>query len=206
MATKSFVMSNFMTSPTTLITIISLGLFIQFSLDSRQLYLELALEKVTLNNTRKAEANLVFFNRVPKVGSQTMISLLQRMQQFNNFTHFTDSAELKAQFGEKTTLRSVEEKRQYCEMFAKNFSEPSSYSKHISFFHFHDCGPQYKQPIYVNFVREPVQRIISWYYYIRAPWYAFEMNANKTKYVSKCQIYAYIFYSFYSVFQNFCNF
>ncbi len=27
------------------------------------------------------------------------------------------------------------------------------------------------QPIYINFVREPVQRIISWYYYIRAPWY-----------------------------------
>ncbi len=24
--------------------------------------------------------------------------------------------------------------------------------------------------MYVNFVREPVQRVISWYYYIRSPW------------------------------------
>lgn len=45
--------------------------------------------------------------------------------------------------------------------------------------------PSPPQPIYINFVREPVQRIISWYYYIRAPWYHFKYNENRTKFVGE---------------------
>ena len=29
-------------------------------------------------------------------------------------------------------------------------------------------------PIYVNMIRDPIERVISWFYYIRAPWYIIE--------------------------------
>jgi hypothetical protein len=73
---------------------------------------------------------------------------------------------------------------------------PASYSKHISFLDFdqfqlhqksrdfasiiEDKNYVYRKPVYVNMVREPVNRIVSWYYYIRAPWYILERNENGT--------------------------
>ena len=40
---------------------------------------------------------------------------------------------------------------------------------------------KYKRPIFVNMVREPINRVISWYYYIRAPWYIIEPIKNGTR-------------------------
>ena len=165
-----------------LILVICLGLIVQLSIDKATLTTELEFEVAKLNNTRKAETDKLFFNRVPKVGSQTIISLLRRMQNINNFTHFTDNQEIKNKQGEKTTLHTLSEKQIYCNMFRDNFTEGTSYSKHMSYLDFKDCGEEYKQPIYLNFVREPVQRVISWYYYIRAPWYQFAANENGTAY------------------------
>ena len=46
---------------------------------------------------------------------------------------------------------------------------PMAFLKHQNFFDFSEFG--HRSPLYINFVRHPVERIISWYYYVRAPWY-----------------------------------
>lgn len=38
-----------------------------------------------LNNTQRAGIEVVFFNRVPKVGSQTFMELLRRLAMKNRF-------------------------------------------------------------------------------------------------------------------------
>lgn len=52
------------------------------------------------------------------------------------------------------------------------YGEPTSYSKHVAYVDFDAID--YPQPIYVNLIRDPVERIISWFYYIRTPWYIAE--------------------------------
>lgn len=44
----------------------------------------------SLNNTRRAENQIVFFNRVPKVGSQSFMELLRRLSIRNNFQFHRD--------------------------------------------------------------------------------------------------------------------
>ena len=57
-----------------------------------------------------------------------------------------------------------------------NHSYPLSYVKHVNFLNFEEFGR--KNPIYINMVRHPVERIISWYYYIRQNWYQLKGDKN----------------------------
>ena len=50
-----------------------------------------------------------------------------------------------------------------------NLTRPFSYVKHLNFLDTTEFNMT--NPIYINIVRHPVDRILSWYYYIRAPWY-----------------------------------
>lgn len=45
------------------------------------------------------------------------------------------------------------------------------YVKHVCYTNFTKFN--LPTPIYINLVRDPIERIISWFYYIRAPWYVY---------------------------------
>ena len=57
---------------------------------------------------------------------------------------------------------------------------PFSYSKHVNYIDFTEFDPGFR-PVYVNLVRDPVDRIVSWYYYTRAPWYRLEVDPETNR-------------------------
>jgi len=124
------------------------------------------LDPAELNNTRKAVKETLFFNRVPKVGSQTTMELMKSLSMKNNFHYHKD----RTQKVETIKLTNSEERR--LSSLVNTFSPPSVYVKHVCFSNFTKYG--LPMPIYVNMVRDPVERVISWYYYVRAPWYFVE--------------------------------
>ncbi|CAG7835447.1 unnamed protein product [Allacma fusca] len=119
-----------------------------------------------LNNTRNAVKETLFFNRVPKVGSQTIMDLMQRLASLNNFQFHRDGT----QKGIISAFKNIFHSR--LTTMIDMFTPPSTYVKHTCFSNFTRHG--YPMPIYMNFVRDPIERVISWFYYIRAPWYIVE--------------------------------
>ncbi|XP_037075920.1 heparan sulfate 2-O-sulfotransferase pipe-like [Pollicipes pollicipes] len=119
-----------------------------------------------LNVTKYAVKETLFFNRVPKVGSQSTMQLMKRLSYRNKFNFHKDHP----QKVELINLKPPQEKR-LCSLI-NIFRPPAVYVKHVCFLNF----PRYNfsPPIYFNMVRDPVERIISWYYYVRAPWYFVE--------------------------------
>ncbi|XP_075225162.1 heparan sulfate 2-O-sulfotransferase pipe isoform X1 [Lycorma delicatula] len=125
-----------------------------------------SLDAKSLNNTRFSGKELVFFNRVPKVGSQTFMELLRNLAVRNDFAFHRDHIQ------RVETIRLAPPEQIGLASMIDSYSTPSVYVKHICFINFtHFNLPQ---PIYVNLVRDPVERVISWYYYVRAPWYYVE--------------------------------
>ncbi|XP_043793679.1 heparan sulfate 2-O-sulfotransferase pipe isoform X2 [Apis laboriosa] len=119
-----------------------------------------------LNNTKRADRSVLFFNRVPKVGSQTFMELLRRLSLRNGFSFNRD----RVQRVETIRLAPIEQLQ--LATMVSSYSEPSVYIKHVCFTNFTEFN--LPQPIYINIVRDPVERVISWYYYVRAPWYYVE--------------------------------
>jgi len=124
------------------------------------------LDAMELNNTRKAKKDILFFNRVPKVGSQTTMELLKSLSLKNKFHYHKDRTQKV-----ETIKLTVSEERKLSQL-VNTFSPPSVYVKHVCFSNFSRFDLD--MPIYVNMVRDPVERVISWYYYVRAPWYFVE--------------------------------
>ncbi|KAF2901601.1 hypothetical protein ILUMI_04588 [Ignelater luminosus] len=125
-----------------------------------------SLQPYQLNNTLKAQQEMIFFNRVPKVGSQTFMELLRRLSIKNHYGFHQDRVQ------RVETIRLAPEDQARLAALVSTYDPPGVYIKHVCFTNFSEFG--LPEPIYVNIVRDPVERVISWYYYVRAPWYYVE--------------------------------
>lgn len=105
---------------------------------------------------------ILFFNRVPKSGSEMLVLLLQWLQGDNIFRHirlknsvnrflsFDEQLELAAEIGEKL----------------HDTTEPHvSFDRHVYFTNFTNLG--LKMPLYLNLIRDPVEKLESRFYYAR---------------------------------------
>lgn len=124
------------------------------------------LDPDALNNTKKANKDLLFFNRVPKVGSQTTMELIKTLAIKNDYHYHKDRTQ------KVETIKLTRSEEKWLTNLVSFFSPPSVYVKHVCFVNFSQYDIE--MPIYVNMVRDPVERVISWYYYVRAPWYFVE--------------------------------
>ena len=101
-------------------------------------------------------------SRVPKVGSETIWKLLDLLAQQNGFHSYSDSMEVKSQRGgENNYLPGLPSRRAYFDMLNEKAERPYSYCKHLNFIDFREDF-NVTNPVYINFVRDPVERVISW--------------------------------------------
>ena len=100
-----------------------------------------------LNNTRKAKTELLFFNRVPKVGSQTTMELLKSLSIKNDFHYHKDRTQkvetIKLTYSEEvrpgelvTDQLTRSQLQKWLTQLVSFFSPPSAYVKHVCFVNF----------------------------------------------------------------------
>ena len=117
--------------------------------------------KVVSGRVSVTSQRLLLFNRVAKVGSQSLIKLMVELSNKRGYTVNVDQ-------------RTVEqynsppwEQQQLAETLT-SFSKPTVWVRHYNFLDFDSFG--LASPTWVNLVRDPVERVISNFYYRRAGW------------------------------------
>ena len=96
------------------------------------------------------------------MGSESIWQLLDFLSRGNGFNSYSDSMEAKdKRGGENNYMPNPEVRREYFEMLNEKAERPYSYSKHLNFINF-DEEFNVTNPIYINFVRDPVERVVSW--------------------------------------------
>lgn len=97
----------------------------------------------------------------------------------HQYSFFSDSAKVKKERGSENTWLNYEDRKTYALMLyndtgVTNLTVPFSYVKHLNFLNFEEFN--IINPIWVNMVRHPVERVVSWFYYTRQAWYLFIFN------------------------------
>ncbi|XP_050741999.1 heparan sulfate 2-O-sulfotransferase pipe isoform X2 [Drosophila biarmipes] len=125
------------------------------------------LTTAQLNNTPRAQVDTIFFNRITKTGSEKMMELLKILGKRNNFEARRDVEG----FYEVVLMHDAYAKN-FLRTEVLNCTTANTYTKHVAFIDFDLLYEPW--PIYINLVRDPIERLVSWFYYARAPWYLAE--------------------------------
>ncbi|KQS44236.1 heparan sulfate 2-O-sulfotransferase pipe isoform X6 [Drosophila erecta] len=136
-----------------------------------------------LNNTKFHTSDIIFFNRVPKTGSETLIKLMIELGKINDFQNE------RSPYSKPTGMYwNVERQEQEATRILDLKEQPAFvYAEHMNYMNIRQF--HLPQPIYINMIRDPVERVISWFYYKRTPWSSISMYKvtgkmyNRTYYI-----------------------
>ncbi|XP_044732111.1 uronyl 2-sulfotransferase-like [Chrysoperla carnea] len=113
-----------------------------------------------LGSVPELSDHIIFFNRIPKTGSEMLVMLIQWLQGHNNFRHVRLLND-----ANKRLLTRLEQENFVDEVtnYIKTYAVPMTFDRHIYFVNFTSFDKQ--SPTYINLIRDPVQKIISRFYY-----------------------------------------
>nr|CAG4650256.1 EOG090X088H [Sida crystallina] len=104
--------------------------------------------------------SVVVYNRVPKTGSTSFVGLAYELCSRNKFNvlHFNIS--------KNAHLMSLSDQLRFVWNVSNwNTKKPSFYHGHAAFIDFTKFGVS--SPMYINLIRQPLERLISYYYFLR---------------------------------------
>ncbi|XP_054256845.1 uronyl 2-sulfotransferase-like [Macrosteles quadrilineatus] len=114
-----------------------------------------------LSSVPELSDHVLFFNRVPKAGSEMLVLLLQWMQGLNGYKHVRLA-------GGNTRRLTRQQQERLVEKITQTLHDatiPLSFDRHVYFINFTSFGRQ--SPTYINLVRDPVDKAVSRFYYSR---------------------------------------
>eukprot|EP00057_Strongylocentrotus_purpuratus_P034242 XP_794450.3 PREDICTED: uronyl 2-sulfotransferase [Strongylocentrotus purpuratus] len=114
-------------------------------------------EGYTWNNTREEVKRHVIFNRVGKCGSRSVLNLLQSLAKNNHFYLISSQV-----YNDK---RISSENQEKLVSILSKVQSPFIYQRHLHFINFTEYG--FQHPTYINIIRDPLERAVSQYYFIR---------------------------------------
>ncbi|XP_054283683.1 heparan sulfate 2-O-sulfotransferase 1-like [Macrosteles quadrilineatus] len=176
---SNLVLANFRTFITVLFIAI-LVLFFQMkilSLEESQKQLEKTVEQLVKSNNnvrnsilsnsidqRKTNSDrdlIIIYNRVPKTGSTSFVNVAYDICKRNRFNvlHLNVTAN-------QHTMSLADQSRFVHNLTHWTARKPGLYHGHVSFIDFAKFGVT-QRPIYINILRKPLDRLVSYYYFLR---------------------------------------
>nr|XP_039252190.1 uronyl 2-sulfotransferase-like [Styela clava] len=123
------------------------------------------IETITKGIPKKANSSqelfkfkTVFYNRVGKCGSRSLLKLIQALGRTNKFEVFHANPASRVHPGSTGVEKEMKKISSFDE-------KPTFYDRHIHFLDFKAFGLE--EPIYINMIRDPIQRFSSQYNYLK---------------------------------------